>query len=1193
MGAARRSYANYWNKEPEDEKQKGRVFPGPITNDDILEVTEDYYKSDDAKDIYNTILKPEMRERFDYKIMNAKQWEYLYNKYKGVLIEREKYKPEHYIYYQVEVYFQKINLILLPKKDEFDVEKITKEKPIFASKRWTMQQLKERVISVLNLPKYGYQLTADNFRLWKLDPVLNYESVLEELRKQVERIRSAKVNNTDPNVEENTGIDFPGMCLELFDKKKLLDRLDMGSTDRIILEMANEKGEYIFRYAKNIKFGRCEFCNQERPLLVACKCKEVFYCSGSCLKKDERFHAERCTAIDEFEDLSAMKKTEKSNMGLTGLQNLGNTCFMNSGLQCLSNTWALSEYFLENRHVPEINDTNVLGLKGKMARSYAKLIKLMWYDNAQFVSPWEVKRVVGTFHTAFSGFAQQDSQELISTILDALHEDLNRVKKKPYVEQKTTTDPNDDSVSVDNWYNHLARNQSIIVDLMHGQYKSVVNCPLCQRYSVTFDPFSVISLPVPAPKEHNIVFYYVPYDMSKKITKCSMSLGKTATINDVRNRIATLFGVSRDSSTFVMLSAKTFDRFLCRDQLAKVIRKMQSSHLYVQEINPKFFNGPENETVEVRRAKANDKKEEETANVNSNLKEPMKNGNLDDGTVRLDSEEKKENKKIEEEKKEVAMKMNNSDVANMQGVEEEKGGASIPKNNDVGIQASGTGKAGKKTVQDHDDYNNGLSDDLLRVCLSIFARMKYQHWTTYSKERKTFNRLIYVKKSGSLKDLHMEVFHYLRPLLEIGLANVKPATTSTEPMAMDGIKKPEAPIDDTEILKLKQMSDEELFAKVFPGAEERNWSEKLKTPHDYPYELRFVNIADRSYFAKEKCFYCDGADCDDCIVPFKSDMKVNDLLLKIGKGPHKNDYYYYEHKYYNQNKREFELEIVFNEDKQKCVLDLEKLEDIQMHKDYSESVTGKGNEVSIYSCLDQFSNWETLDQNNQWYCTHCKESVCARKRMEVLKCPPILILHLKRFRVRESSVMQGMGTGGRLNTLVDFPLEGLDLTKYVKHADVPPLYDLYAVSNHYGSTGFGHYTAYAENGGSWHRFDDSSVFRVDASQVCSTAAYVLFYKRKDLKGVVDYETIKQMIPEGYKITVIEPVKKAPPPPPKESKQEDGAPNPQNGVENGQQNVPMEIHNQEQNVGQVNVQSEILGSKDYVPSEEFKEQHNRY
>jgi len=40
-------------------------------------------------------------------------------------------------------------------------------------------------------------------------------------------------------------------------------------------------------------------------------------------------------------------------------------------------------------------------------------------------------------------------------------------------------------------------------------------------------------------------------------------------------------------------------------------------------------------------------------------------------------------------------------------------------------------------------------------------------------------------------------------------------------------------------------------------------------------------------------------------------------------------------------------------------------------------------------------------------------------------------------------------------------------------------------------------------------------------------------------------------------------------------------------------VPMEIHNQEQNVGQVNVQSEILGSKDYVPSEEFKEQHNRY
>ena len=36
-------------------------------------------------------------------------------------------------------------------------------------------------------------------------------------------------------------------------------------------------------------------------------------------------------------------------------------------------------------------------------------------------------------------------------------------------------------------------------------------------------------------------------------------------------------------------------------------------------------------------------------------------------------------------------------------------------------------------------------------------------------------------------------------------------------------------------------------------------------------------------------------------------------------------------------------------------------------------------------------------------------------------------------------------------------------------------YDLYAVSNHYGGLGGGHYTAYGKNNGKWYEFNDSSV----------------------------------------------------------------------------------------------------------------------
>jgi ubiquitin carboxyl-terminal hydrolase 4/11/15 len=59
------------------------------------------------------------------------------------------------------------------------------------------------------------------------------------------------------------------------------------------------------------------------------------------------------------------------------------------------------------------------------------------------------------------------------------------------------------------------------------------------------------------------------------------------------------------------------------------------------------------------------------------------------------------------------------------------------------------------------------------------------------------------------------------------------------------------------------------------------------------------------------------------------------------------------------------------------------------------------------------------------------------------------------------------------------------------------LYDLYAVSNHYGGLGGGHYTAYAKHGGSWFEFDDARVREVSPKNVVSPAAYILCYKRRE------------------------------------------------------------------------------------------------
>ena len=45
---------------------------------------------------------------------------------------------------------------------------------------------------------------------------------------------------------------------------------------------------------------------------------------------------------------------------------------------------------------------------------------------------------------------------------------------------------------------HVSRNNSIIVDMFHGQLKSQLRCLECGCRSVTFDPFTFLSLPLPS-----------------------------------------------------------------------------------------------------------------------------------------------------------------------------------------------------------------------------------------------------------------------------------------------------------------------------------------------------------------------------------------------------------------------------------------------------------------------------------------------------------------------------------------------------------------------------------------------------------------------------------------------------------------------------------------------------------------------
>ncbi len=186
-----------------------------------------------------------------------------------------------------------------------------------------------------------------------------------------------------------------------------------------------------------------------------------------------------------LEPQSASLVVETSNLltlsdkgGLCGLQNLGNTCFMNGAVQALLHCEPLVSYFFAGLYKKEINKKNPLGMKGELALALAELTKEAWRSSSgSAVSPKQLKHVIGRFAPQFQGYQQHDSHELLAFLLDGVHEDLNRVHEKVYVEMELKGELDDRQRAKTLWEKHELRNRSIIVDLFHAQLKSTIVCP--------------------------------------------------------------------------------------------------------------------------------------------------------------------------------------------------------------------------------------------------------------------------------------------------------------------------------------------------------------------------------------------------------------------------------------------------------------------------------------------------------------------------------------------------------------------------------------------------------------------------------------------------------------------------------------------------------------------------------------------
>ena len=562
------------------------------------------------------------------------------------------------------------------------------------------------------------------------------------------------------------------------------------------------------------------------------------------------------------------------------------------------------------------------------------------------------------------GYGQQDSQELLSYLLDGLHEDLNRVIDKPFVEIKEDDNRPDEIVAEESWNNHLKRNRSRIQELMHGQFKSRLDCPDCKKISITFDPFMMISLPIPTVEYTKFFLYFVFNSHDRIPIKITFNLPSNSSYSEILSKLQEIVKVPKKNIVMGLLKEHKLIEYV-EAKVDALYLKEHAGILFAYEVSPTPFD----------------------PNYG-------KKSTQDDSTAVTDEEP-------------------------------------------------------TQMETENDEDPSSLIQTLLRVYIQAEAKAFYDSEKTIS-----YTRLVKFEPSDSFKDIHLKIFERMRHHIAKYLDKEK------------GIKNA-IKLDDR-----SRTTIEKEYSTLFPEDNESAWM----------YKVHLINSSkeDPRTGKKIPCEICQKAKCTRCLFPYE-DTKFESYLEKMKLAP---------------KDIIFELKLASKSVK----IDSLSLNQCTEHKS-DDNETNPNRNYNIYDCINLFTRKEKLEKDNAWYCSKCKNHKEALKKMEIYKVPPVLILHLKRFKTSKTSSIGPFywSQGKKITAQIDFPIQGLDLSNYVLGKDKNAIYDLYAVSNHYGGLSGGHYTAYAKNplNGNWYDFNDSRVSPVKENEIVGAAAYVLFYRKRE------------------------------------------------------------------------------------------------
>ncbi|KAF9133484.1 CSN-associated deubiquitinating enzyme Ubp12 [Mortierella sp. 14UC] len=762
--------------------------------------------------------------------------------------------------------------------------------------------------------------------------------------------------------------------------------------------------------------------------------------------------------------------------GLCGLSNLGNTCFMNSALQCLSNTPDLAHYFLAGAWGDELNPDNPLGMSGEVARAYANVMDKLWNGTSKVFSPREFKQTIGRFAPSFTGYHQHDSQELLAFLLDGLHEDLNRIKKKPYTEVPDSNGRPDEEVASDCWEIHKARNDSIIVDLFQGQYKSTLVCPECEKVSVTFDPFMYLSLPLPINKKWIGSVTYVPYDPTKPLTDIRLQLPKGSTQKQLREKIADLMGTQAGqlfvAEVFNSRFYKTFEASDAVDEIG------DADKIYVYELPiSDFLNSPDHVVFPVHSVMEATTTSYYSSNTRlSAFGHPM-----------MVCVTKEEANSSDEVYKAIATQANRYTTADLfaTAVSEVPDEDKISEAGDVAEDEDEIMDAGVSPVN-----ANGAELAPRRGLFGMKVYTppppptnKYQYQLRGGMNRSTLFAPSMIPGTNDMSDMYDRTTPHL-PLKEQELESYSVHSRQRpfqgryhEERSSPIYRQPSSPTAMSESSATSsrpqgpQTGEDEVLDEDDPEAGSST-TDVPDSPSPTPPEP--VLVTEPAVQPKEMVYITWSRALEPAMYTVEKKYSYRTRI--------------------DEDENSETIRPIWDQRGTPLV-------DPALQEEIAASKHGKKN-IMLEDCLAEYTKEEQLGEEDLWYCPNCKKHQQATKKLDIWRLPDILVVHLKRFSHTRA-------WRDKIDALVDFPIHGLDLSgKTLKEEDREEnVYDLFGVSNHMGGLGGGHYTAYAKNErtGEWYNFDDSHVSPVgNVDSIKSSSAYLLFYRRRNAT-VREYE----------------------------------------------------------------------------------------